>query len=107
MWQAIPAFLLHGKMKSAMYVGCLCVCVCVCVCVRACVCIINKICPLASVASFGDIAIIFSKQLGIVTLRRCLVFGGNPSKYMHAIRFRDILYKKATSRLTVSILATL
>ena len=70
--------------------------------VRACVCIINKICPLASVASFGDIAIIFSEQLGIVALRRCLVVGGNPSKNMHAIRFRDIFYKKATSRLTVA-----
>ena len=26
--------LLHGKMKSAMYVGSLCVCVCVCICLR-------------------------------------------------------------------------
>ena len=39
----------------------LCVCVCVCLCVY--LCIIKKcvrICPLASVASFGDIVIIFS-----------------------------------------------
>ena len=43
-------------------VGCLCVCLSVC--------IINKNCPLASVASFGYIAIIFSEQLGIVALRR-------------------------------------
>ena len=33
--------------------------------------------------------------------------GGDPSKNMDAIRFHDIVYKKATSRLTVSILATL
>ena len=70
-------------------------------CVRACLCIIKKICPLASVASFGDIAIIFWEQLGIVVLR------GNPSKNMDAIRFCDIFNKKATSRLIVSILATL
>ena len=75
--------------------------------VSMCVSIINKICPLASVTSFGDIAIIFSEQLGILALRSRLVFGGNPSKNMDAIRFRDIFYKKATSRLTVSILATL
>ena len=63
----IYILLLHGKMKSAMYVACLSslrVSVCVCLC------IINKICPLASVASFGDIAIIFSEQLGIAALRR-------------------------------------
>ena len=59
--------LLHGKMKSAMYFGSLCVCVCVC-CVCLCVCICLSvyhkkrviICPLASVTSFGDIVIIFS-----------------------------------------------
>ena len=54
--------LLHGKMKSAMYFGCLCVCVCVCLCV--CVSVYHKkcvrICSLASIASFGDIVIIFS-----------------------------------------------
>ena len=55
-----------------------CACVCVCVWVRACVrvcvcvclCIIKNNCPLASVASFGDIAIFFSEQLGIVAPRR-------------------------------------
>ena len=64
--------LLHGKMKSVMYVACLCVClsVCVSVCVSVCLCIIKQICPLASVASFGDIAIFFSEQLGLVALRR-------------------------------------
>ena len=35
--------LLHGKMKSAMYVGSLCVCVCVCVCVSVCLCIITNL----------------------------------------------------------------
>ena len=54
---------IYGKMKSAIYVGCQ-------VRLSVCVCIINKICPLASVASFGDIGIIFSEQLAIVALRR-------------------------------------
>ena len=30
----------------------------------------KKCCPLASVKSFGDIAILFSEQLGVVALRR-------------------------------------
>ena len=34
-------------------------------------------------------------------------FLGNPSNNVDAIRFRDIFHKKATSRLTVSILAIL
>ena len=36
---------LHGKMKSAMYFGSLCVCVsvCLCVCVSVCMCIINNV----------------------------------------------------------------
>ena len=78
---------------------CVCVCVCVCLCVRACVracvrvCIITKICPLAGVASFGDIAIFVSEQVGSVALRRLLVLGGNPSKNMDAIRIRDIKKK--------------
>ena len=46
-----------------MYFGCLCVCVCVCLCVCVCVSVYHqkcvRICPLASVASFGDIVIIF------------------------------------------------
>ena len=29
----ILSYLLHGKMKSAMYVGCLCVCLCICLCI--------------------------------------------------------------------------
>ena len=36
------------------------------VCVCVCLCIIRINCPLASVASFGDIAIIFSEQLCII-----------------------------------------
>ena len=48
-----------------------CVCVCVCLCARARACVYHQnLCPLASVKSFGDIAIIFSEQLGIVALRR-------------------------------------
>ena len=66
------------------------VCVCLYVCLSVCLCIINKICPLASVASVGDIAIFFSEQVGIVVLRRWLVLGRNPSKNMDAIGFRDI-----------------
>ena len=38
--------LLHGKMKSAMYLGCLCVCVCGCVsaCLRVCVSVCLRVC---------------------------------------------------------------
>ena len=82
-------------MKSAMYVGRLCVCLYVCVracvracvrvcvraCVRACVpacvrvcvsvclCIINKICPLASIPYFGDIAIMEMFSFGGKSVR--------------------------------------
>ena len=72
-------------MRSAMYVGCLCVCLSVCVCVS------SKKFVRALSSLVLDIAIIFSEQLGIVTLRRRLVFGGNPSKNIDAIRYRDVL----------------
>ena len=106
---------LCGCVRARLYV-CVCVSVCLCVCVCPCVCVcvsvsvsvsvyqcINKICPFASVASFGDIAIIFSDQLGMVALKEMISFGGKSVK-KHGC---DIFYKKATSRLTVSILATL
>ena len=52
-----------------MYLGCLCVC-CLPVCCLS-VCVYHQnFCPLTSVESFGDIAIIFSQQLGIVALKR-------------------------------------
>ena len=72
--------LLHGKMKSAMYVGrlcvclcvclsvCLCVCVsvCLCVCVSVCLCVCVSVCLCVCVSvyhqNFGDIAIIFFEQ---------------------------------------------
>ena len=63
------------------------------VCLCVCLFIIKKNCPLASVASFGDIAIIFSQQLGIVALRRWLVLGENPSKNIDAIRYRKVILK--------------
>ena len=41
--------------------------------------------------------------------KEMISFGGKSvkKKSIHAIRFRDIFYKKATSRLTVPILTTL
>ena len=51
----------------------------------------HKFCPLASDESFGDISIIFSEQFGIVALRRCLVFGENPSKNVDAVCFLFVL----------------
>ena len=50
LWYTRKYQLLHGKMKSAMYVRCLdvclpvCVCVCVCVCVGVCVCACACVC---------------------------------------------------------------
>ena len=34
--------LLHGKMKSSMYIGTSCVCVCVCLCVCVCVSVYHQ-----------------------------------------------------------------
>ena len=79
--------------------------VCLSVCLCICLCIINKICPLASVTSFGDIAIIFSEQLGIVAKE--MFWGEIRQKTWMLSGVAIFFYKKATSRLTVSILATL
>ena len=64
----------------------------VCLCVYLCV-YHKKCCPLASVESFGDIAIICCQQLDVVALRRSLVLVGNPSKNIDAIRYPDVLCK--------------
>ena len=69
--------LLHGKMKSSMYVGCLCVCLCLCVCMS----IINKICPLASVASFGYRNILFRTIRHIGSNEMISFWGKSVEKY--------------------------
>ena len=60
---------LHGKIESChvywafFLLAGVSVCVCICVSVYQ-----QEFCPLASVESFGDIAMIFSEQIGSVAL---------------------------------------
>ena len=72
-------------------------------CNLVCLSVINTICPLANVASFGDIAIISSEQLGIESSgsKKMISFFGESVKNINAIRYRDVLLKANTEAIII------